>query len=274
MRKSLILLGIGLLTSTSGFASTPWQSDAVYNAGDVVTHNGNTFVSIHWNSGSVPVVNDVSWDGWLYVENGNISLFQAEEAYNGAELVNYKGEYYLSKWWVQGEYPNESSAWRHLVNLDLGGDVTPPVEPEPDLDPKSAEAIHGADSDNDGIRDSYKAAVIETYSSPEIVQFALSAAYEYKLLHELALDNSIQLSKEDATKQMNSFIRMGSCFEQLRREGLIQKMPNSLFTDSIYRAVYYRIGKRRLFELMDSDYDAFIFEDSPCPASLISGGQQ
>ncbi|KGK11985.1 carbohydrate-binding protein [Vibrio navarrensis] len=274
MRNTLIALSIGLLTSTSGFASTPWQSDAVYNAGDVVIHNGNTFVSIHWNSGSAPEVNDVSWDGWLYVENGEIPLFQSEEAYNGAQLVNYKGEYYLSKWWVQGENPDESSAWRHLANFQIDSGDSLPVAPEPDLDPKSAEAIHGVDSDNDGVRDSYKEAVIDAYSSPEIVQLALSASHEYKLLHDIALDDSIALSKEAATTQLNSIIRMEGCFEQLRRDGQIQEMPDDLYTETIYQALYYRIGKRRLFEAMGEDFDAFVFEESPCPTSLLPGGQQ
>ncbi len=276
MRKTLLVLGIGITFSTFIFANTPWQIDSIYNEGDIVTYDGNLYISTYPTSGYIPEKNHKSWDGWLYIDSGNIPLFKSEVAYSASKVVNDKGHYYVSKWQVQGQRPNESKAWRQLVNIETFDAEMSSIDPAPirDGDPKSPQAIHGIDRNNDGIRDSYIEAVTNHYSSQKIIQLALSAAHEYRLLHELAFDDSIQLSVEEAAKKLNSIIALEECVELLRRDGQLTETPLDLYIDSLYSALYYRIGKRRLFEAMGSDYEAFIFEDTPCPASFSLGGQQ
>ena len=269
MKKQLIALAIGLTISATASASNVWDKGTVYNAGDLVEHNGETYVSTHWNQGNAPEVNDVVWDGWLHIDSDDVGLYQHEVAYLGSSIVNYKGQAYLSKWWVKGEYPNESSAWRLLSNFDLIP-KTPTKDPDPNVNPKSPETIYGVDSDNDGIRDSYKLAVVKAYKNPEVVQLALSVSYEYSTLHQLALGEQINMNVEDAASKYNSIIAFEDCAELLLLDGQINETPSALYNNSIYRSLYYRIGKERLFEAMGRDFDALVTPENPCPQSLVA----
>lgn len=144
MKKKLVALVIGLSLSTGAVASVFWDSNTAYSAGDIVKHNGETFVASHWNQGTPPEVNDISWDGWIHLDSANISIYAHEQAYVGGTVVNYKGEVYLAKWWVKGEYPSESSTWRLLENFNLESS-TPIEDPDPNINPKSPETIHGVE---------------------------------------------------------------------------------------------------------------------------------
>ncbi|PNH83375.1 carbohydrate-binding protein [Vibrio diazotrophicus] len=269
MKNQLIALAIGLSLSVGTQASVPWDKDTAYSAGDVVKHNGESFVASHWTQGATPEINDIPWDGWIHLNGSTVTTYAHEQAYVGGSVVNYKGDVYLAKWWVKGEYPSHSSAWRLLedFNLKLSSSIE---EPDSNINLKSPEAVHGQDIDKDGIRDSYKAAVIEKYDSPDIVQFALAVSLEYADLHVLGLQQTetIKISKEDAVTKYNSIIAFERCALQLLREGRINETPLQLFADSIYRALYYRLGKERLFKAMNYDFDALVIPQSPCPQTL------
>lgn len=273
MKKQLAVLTIGLSISIGSVASVYWNEDTAYSAGDIVNHNGGSFVASHWSQGTVPEVNDISWDGWIHIDSTNIAIYEHEKAYVGGSVVNYKGNVYLAKWWVKGGYPNESNTWRLLEDFHLEPSM-PINDPDPNVAPKSPNTIHGVDSDNDndndGIRDSYKAAVLEKYDNPEIVQLALAVSLEYADLHELGLEEAetIKISKEDAATKYNSIVAFEKCAQQLQSEGIISKTPVQLYANSIYRALYYRLGKERLFKAMDYDLDALVIPESPCPQTV------
>ncbi len=156
------------------------------------------------------------------------------------------------------------------LSFSTFGTAEPLVKTSPVLkvDPKSPQAVHGVDSNNDGIRDSYQVAVHKNYLIHEVVELAMGVADAYKFLHELVLDDAIQVVPQVAINKLNRIIAIEDCFELLQRSGQIKEHPVSLYNDVIYRALYYRIGKRRLFEAMGSDYEAFVFEINPCPASV------
>ncbi|NAW91084.1 MULTISPECIES: carbohydrate-binding protein [unclassified Vibrio] len=271
MNKQLVALAIGLSLSTSALASVSWDKDTAYSTGDIVNHNGESFVASHWSQGTAPEVNDISWDGWIHLDSTNVAMYAHEQAYVGGSVVNYNGDVYLAKWWVKGEYPSESSTWRFLEDFNLEPS-TPVEDPDPNVNPKSPDTIHGVDSDNDGIRDSYKASVLEKYEHPDIVQLALAVSLEYADLHTLGLEEAetIEISKEDATTKYNSIVAFEKCAQQLQSEGRIDETPAQLYANSIYRALYYRLGKERLFKAMDYDFDALVLPENPCPQTLNS----
>ncbi|ASO30608.1 MULTISPECIES: carbohydrate-binding protein [Vibrio] len=271
MNKQLVALTIGLSLSTSALASVPWDKDTAYSTSDIVNHNGESFVASHWSQGTAPEVNNISWDGWIHLDSTNVAMYAHEQAYVGGSVVNYNGDVYLAKWWVKGEYPSESSTWRLLEDFNLEPS-TPVEDPDPNVNPKSPDTIHGVDSDNDGIRDSYKASVLEKYEHPDIVQLALAVSLEYADLHTLGLEEAetIEISKEDATTKYNSIVAFEKCAQQLQSEGRIDETPAQLYANSIYRALYYRLGKERLFKAMDYDFDALVLPENPCPQTLNS----
>ncbi len=268
MDKRRIALGVLLAFPLTAFAADDWSQHDVYNAGDIVTHNGNTFVSAHWNQGNKPTVNDYSWDGWIYLDKTALAPYEHEKVYNGGTIVEYGGDVYLSKWWVQGDYPNTSNAWRLLENFTLDPS-TPSDDTDPNVNPKSPETIKGIDSDGDGIRDSYKARVLDKYDSPEVVQLALSVSQEYNDLNALAFDDTLVLEPEEATVKLTNILAVEKCADILVEQGLISETPLQLYANTIYRALYYRLGKERLFAQSGSDLTTLRAEDQPCPENFV-----
>lgn len=260
MKRKLIILIIGLFLSIKSMALTPWNKNTVYYAGDIVTYNNQLFVASYWNQENLPN-KDILWNTWVYIDNEKITFYDHEKPYESGSIVNYNNKKYLSKWWVQREYPSESNAWILLENLD--SELSPPTE---NINPKSSEAIHGVDSDNDGIRDSYKSEVFKKYNNPEFIQLALAISFEYADLHKLALNEIevIELNKEDAVIKYNKIIAFEACANHLLENDKIDKTPLQLYANSIYRALYYRLGKERLFQAMEHDLDAFIIPEVPC----------
>ena len=47
--------------------------------------------------------------------------FDINTIYYGGETVVYKGVEYTAKWWVQGEYPDQSAAWERQVEMNPDG---------------------------------------------------------------------------------------------------------------------------------------------------------
>ncbi|NNN43485.1 MULTISPECIES: hypothetical protein [unclassified Vibrio] len=260
MKKHVIAIAVSLSIPLVAHAMEPWNKDTIYNSGDLVTHLGESFVSSYWTQGTEPVVNDISWDGWIHINADTIDNYEHETPYAGGSAVNFEGDIYLAKWWVQGEYPSKSGTWRLLDDLE--------PSPDPDLDPKSPEAIAGVDKDNNGVRDSYEVAVTEAYQNPQIVQLAISLGLEYTDINEIAFDKSIQLSVEDATKKYNEILVLEECAEKLLKTGVIEITPLELHADTLYRALTYRNGKERIFEQMEHDLDAILTIEQPCVGTM------
>ena len=47
--------------------------------------------------------------------------FEINKVYNTGDKVIYKGIEYTAKWWVQGEYPDQSAAWERKVEINPDG---------------------------------------------------------------------------------------------------------------------------------------------------------
>ena len=269
MKKRFIALTVSLSLPFATSAAEMWDRETVYNAGDLVQHGGETFVSSHWNRGNEPEVNDISWDGWIHIDSTSIVSYEHQLAYKGGSIVNFEGDVYLAKWWVQGEYPSESGTWRLLKNFNLDPtDPTDPVKPPKPIDPKSPEAIAGIDSDNDGLRDSYKDGVLAQYQEPEMINLALNLGLEYADVNEFYFDDSLVLSKDDAVKKLNDILALEVCAEHLQETGQINKTPLVLYADDLYRSLAYRIGKERIFEQTGNDFRAIAKPAQVCPEAL------
>uniref|UniRef100_UPI00131CC001 hypothetical protein n=1 Tax=Thaumasiovibrio occultus TaxID=1891184 RepID=UPI00131CC001 len=92
--------------------------------------------------------------GLSFASYASVNLDQ-EAIYNAVEVEHHRGEAQAS----QGSQGNETA--------------------EPDFDPRTPESIRGVDSDGDGLRDSYKAAVLSTYQRPEVIEIVMFLGREY-----------------------------------------------------------------------------------------------
>lgn len=269
MKKGLVALTLGFAVPAMSLATEIWDESTVYTAGSLVSHHGNTFVASHRNQGNAPEVNDFAWDGWLYTTKNTIDIYDHETAYRVGDIIDFKGHIYVAQWPIKGEYPHHaSSSWRQVVNVDLTPAASPITDTDPNENPKSLETVRGLDNDGDGIRDSYKQAVLTQYDNPVFVQMALSISHEYDDLYRIVFDDTIAISPQEAAQKLNSITAFEACARYLYREGIIQDTPLSLFANTIYRALYYRLGTNRLFARTNDDLDALQTFDPPCPASL------
>ncbi|HIF9187351.1 hypothetical protein [Photobacterium damselae] len=154
MKKGLILV----LLSIFSFASNAelWDKNKTYNAGDVVEWNNATYVSISWSQNKVPKDNVNGWYEWVIFEPQSVMPWGASEVYQGGDIVEYKNQYYLARWWNEKSTPENNEAW---VRLDIETAVTDQDKIDdltesnqiPNLD--RSDELLGVDDDNNGIRD-------------------------------------------------------------------------------------------------------------------------
>ncbi len=114
MKQIFVGLAAMLLTTGAMAAAPAWQVDAVYNAGAVVSHAGQTYTAKWWTQNEVP---GAAWGAWALVPvAGEDAVWQATVAYVKGQQVVHGTNRYEAKWWTQGEEPgsNEWGAWTLL----------------------------------------------------------------------------------------------------------------------------------------------------------------
>ncbi|MGY0617122.1 hypothetical protein [Vibrio sp. FJH11] len=253
--KSIKSLGlITLMCSQSALASSEWVSDQVYTAGDVVTWQGETYISSHWTNGIEPVINDISWDGWVYVENSDIQSWEPNKEYDGGDLVKINADYYIAKWWSKDSIPSDSSAWRKLSDFDVDPPTTP-IAP-----------VLGNDEDNNGIRDDYEEAVATMYlpSQQRYTQVAIAASFVWKMQTEVALDDTITMTPEAAAIAFNEELALDQCFLQLKAEDPDFEYPHLAYYNTVERAHRSRVGHERIGKMIGERTDLIIIPTEPC----------
>ncbi|NOH98059.1 hypothetical protein [Vibrio sp. 99-70-13A1] len=229
----------------------PWEEQVTYNVGDRVTHSREIFVATLWNKSNEPSVSKSHWEGWIHV-NQSIPQFDVDENYHSGQVVYVNGDLYLSKWGHKGEQPETSWYWRRLATDGvLESNIEVSVESS---NPKSAEVILGTDLNRNNIKDSFELAVLETYQNEELQRMALNMSFIYRAVHELELDESINLLEEESLELFNSLFAWENCMEEL---GTDQELidPMSLYLDSIYASLLYRFGQNEAYRDLNGEFN-------------------
>ncbi len=242
-----------LLYSQMVLASNEWFPDQVYTAGNIVTYKGDTYISSHRTKGIEPIINDINWDGWVYVENSSVQNWQPNRAYDGNDLVQFNSSYYLAKWWSKDAVPSDSTAWRKLSD----DNVEPLISHE--------NPVLGSDIDNNGIRDDYEQAVTTMYPSDKqyYTNLALAASYVWKRQIEVALDDTIIMSPESAALTLNEELALDKCFTELKTEDEDFEYPHLAYYNTLERAHKYRVGHERIGKMI-GDITDLIIPTEPC----------
>ncbi|HAX73292.1 MAG TPA: chitinase [Firmicutes bacterium] len=59
----------------------------------------------------------------ITVKETTSDTFDLSKVYNTGDTVVYKGDTYTAKWWVQGQYPDQSDAWEKVVAPNEDGSI-------------------------------------------------------------------------------------------------------------------------------------------------------
>ncbi|ELH4809995.1 hypothetical protein Q9X96_003026 [Vibrio vulnificus] len=257
--KPLFSVGILFAITLSGYtqASNEWNPTQVYNSGDLVTWKGKAYLSSHWTQGVEPLENDINWDGWIFVDENNLKTWTPQNAFLGGDLVKIDSQYYMANWWNQNEYPETSSSWRHLKNVEFNGDTSPDK-------PVDNDSVEGLDTDNNGVRDDYEVTIRNLYSSEELLNVALSASQEWKKLIKLGLDESIPVTKEEASQIFVNLISASRCFTEIRKADPNFKSPTQFYFNTFERAMKKREAEDRLYRTLQGDLSLINPPQSPC----------
>ncbi|MGR5148760.1 hypothetical protein ACQKP8_19710 [Photobacterium alginatilyticum] len=154
--KNGLLVFLFTFFSLAGNAAELWESEKVYNAGDIVEWNDSTYISTSWSLDKEPQANGNSWNGWVKFDTESVHSWQSSEIYNSGDIIEYQSYYYLSRWWNKNATPNIEEVW---LALDIVHAITDQDKIEdltssnqiPNLE--RSDSLLGIDEDNNGIRD-------------------------------------------------------------------------------------------------------------------------
>ncbi|PSW21466.1 hypothetical protein C9I98_05925 [Photobacterium sanctipauli] len=193
-RRLSALILPSLFLASSALASYPnYNPEAVYNTGDLVIYQGNTYQAKWWTTNELPNAN--SSGVWSVVTtttspppthspeptptpSASYPAYQDGTVYVQGDRVSHNGKIYEAKWWTQNEAPdapNGTGVWLYIED-DSG---TPPDPgPGPDPDPTPDNGIIGENPDGTYIMSKafLDAKEASLTSSPEFEQVLASIA--------------------------------------------------------------------------------------------------
>ncbi|WP_045423195.1 hypothetical protein [Vibrio jasicida] len=239
------------------FAYDVWNENQVYNSGDIVEWNENVYISSHWTKGVEPIENNINWDGWIFIDEKKLTTWNSDVIYTGGEIVEINDSYYLASWWNKNEYPETSSAWRHLKDINF--DDKEPPKPE-----HGNSTIEGSDADDNGVRDDYELAVRKSYTDEEMVNVAISASHEWKALLQVSLKEDIVITKEYASDSFSNLIALNRCFIEIKKNDPSFNSPTKLYFNTLERALEKRNAENKLFDALSNDLSGIKSSDTPC----------
>ena len=97
-----------VITDPDAVNHPAWNSAAIYNTSDTVSHAGLVWAAKWWNQNSAPTTTDGPWKLLSYVE----LPWDANTAYISGSELNHNGSRYRAKWWTRGEEPGLANVWQ------------------------------------------------------------------------------------------------------------------------------------------------------------------
>jgi chitinase len=83
-----------------------WQADAVYNTGDIVVYEGQTYICKWWSQGDIPSASN-AWE--VYNDDGS-NEYVPGHAYVEGDIVTYQGQTWRANWWTTA-VPGTDNSW-------------------------------------------------------------------------------------------------------------------------------------------------------------------
>ena len=98
--------------TVSPLATTPqapapaWTAGQTYDRGDLVSHDGATWLASWWTQGQTP---GDPWGPWQEVAESadGTALWTASRIFTAGDVVAYDGQQYTAKWWTRNQTPGD-----------------------------------------------------------------------------------------------------------------------------------------------------------------------
>ncbi|MCE2594905.1 hypothetical protein K6Y31_08765 [Motilimonas cestriensis] len=84
-----------------------WQSEQVYQAGEIVLHTNGLYQARWWTQNEAP---GPTWASWKLLTREN-DVWRSNAVYNQGDTVLFGGKIYQAQYWTQGQTPSELGPW-------------------------------------------------------------------------------------------------------------------------------------------------------------------
>ena len=92
-----------------------WTASRVFNAGDVVVHQGARYEALHWTQGEEPGTSATgAWQEIAEAEDGT-AIWTASRVFDTGDVVIHDGVRYQARWWNRNQPPGDPRGpWRAI----------------------------------------------------------------------------------------------------------------------------------------------------------------
>lgn len=97
-----------------------WTARTTYVEGDLVTHDGATWLASWWTQGQTPGDPTGPWQEVATASDGT-ALWTASRVFGAGDVAEYEGERYVASWWTRNQAPGEvNGPWAAGAPTGLG----------------------------------------------------------------------------------------------------------------------------------------------------------
>ena len=109
---------VDLVISASGADGvTLWTASRIFNAGDVVSYQGNTFRALWYTRNQVPGDQTGPWSQIAAPPpGGGPAAWTPSTVYNTGDRVSYSSHVYEAKWWTRNQVPGDAKGPWKLIS--------------------------------------------------------------------------------------------------------------------------------------------------------------
>ncbi len=160
-KVAAFVLGASMIFGSTAYAApSQWSAGNAYPAGSQVSYNGTVYEAKWWSQNEEPGSN--TWGAWKEITGATdastgdnsgsdnaggstgdagtsteIPKWDVSTIYTGGNQVVYNNIIYEAKWWVTGETPDKSAAWKEIGPAGTVDPIDPvvPVDPVEPVDP-------------------------------------------------------------------------------------------------------------------------------------------
>ncbi|SFD80900.1 chitodextrinase, partial [Pseudoalteromonas denitrificans] len=207
-----------------------WEIKKTYHGGDIIIHQDEIYIASHWVRGVEPEKNPHNWDGWVWVKDKLIPVWQPHRPFIGGELVKYGVRFYLARYWTQNETPNSHTSWQAIDDLFYPTPDIPPVHPDENI------TLDGLDRNKNGIRDDYERKIYTQFNQPELIAFSISAAPIWQTVVDIHQNKVKNLDTDASIQLILDFMQITYCIRMLQQTYPSFRSPKLDFFNTFDRA--------------------------------------
>jgi enterochelin esterase-like enzyme/chitodextrinase len=89
-----------------------WTASRIFNAGDIATYNGSTWLASWWTQNQVPGSPTGPWQEIVVDDEGN-AVWTPSRIFDAGAVVVHNGQKYVAQWWTRNQVPGQAGGpWK------------------------------------------------------------------------------------------------------------------------------------------------------------------